>query len=58
MEQYKHNKRNNEKGIVMRLDNKSDVKRKYKLLIESNYIYETDSPQDIARVIDGYVNYT
>lgn len=34
MEQYKHNKRNNEKGIVMRLDYKSDVKRKYKLLIE------------------------
>lgn len=58
MEQYKHNKRNNEKGIVMRLDHKSDVKRKYKLLIESNYIYETDSPSDIARVIDGYVNYT
>ena len=58
MEQYKHNKRNNGKSIVMRLDHKSDVKRKYKLLIESNYVYETDSPQDIARVIDGYVNYT
>ena len=58
MEQYKNNKRNYEKGIVMRLDNKSDVKRKYKLLIESNYTYETDSSQDIARVIDGYVNYT
>ena len=42
----------------MRLDYKSDVKRKYKLLIEQNYVYETDSLQDIARVIDGYVNYT
>ena len=58
MEQYKHNKKTNEKGIVMKLDHKSDVKRKYKLLIESNYIYETDSPSDIAIVIDGYVNYT
>ena len=41
----------------MRLDHKNDVKRKYKLLIESNYIYETNLPHDIANVIDGYVKY-
>lgn len=43
---------------VQRLDNKSYIKRKYKLIIEEVYKYETDSPHDIARVIDGYVNYT
>lgn len=58
MEKYeKYNKENNG-TIVQRFDSKSDIKRKYKLIIEEVYKYETDSPFDIARVIDGYVNYT
>lgn len=58
MEKYEKYKKENNGHIVQRLDSKSDIKRKYKLIIEEVYKYETDSPFDIARVIDGYVNYT
>lgn len=56
----KYEKYKNEKNgqHIQRLDGNSDIKRKYKLIIEEVYKYETDSPFDIARVIDGYVNYT
>ena len=50
--------KNNDKWTVKRLDSKSDIKRKYKLIIEEEYIYESDSPEDIDRIIDSYVNYT
>lgn len=58
MEKYEKYKKENNGTIVQRLDSKSHIKRKYKLIIEEVYKYETDSPFDIARVIDGYVNYT
>ena len=56
----KYEKYKNEKNgqYIQRLYGNSDIKRKYKLIIEEVYKYETDSPFDIARVIDGYVNYT
>ena len=50
--------KNNDKWTVKRFDSKSDIKRKYKLIIEEEYIYESDSPEDIDRIIDSYVNYT
>ncbi len=52
---------NNEEEIkyeIRRLDSHTNLKRKYKLIIEEVYTYETDSPHDIANVIDGYVKYT
>ena len=52
------NIKENNKYITKRLDSKSDIKRKYKLIIEEEYIYESDSPEDIDRIIDSYVNYT
>ena len=58
MKQYNNNKWRNNKYITKRLDSKSDIKRKYKLIIEEEYIYESDSPEDIDRIIDSYVNYT
>lgn len=58
MEQYNDNKRKNNKYITKRLDSKSDIKRKYKLIIEEEYIYESDSLHDIERIINSYVNYT
>ena len=58
MEKNEKYKKENNWTIVQRFDSKSDIKRKYKLIIEEVYKYETDSPFDIARVIDGYVNYT
>lgn len=58
MEQYNNNKGRNNKYITKRLDSKSDIKRKYKLIIEEEYIYESDLPEDIDRIIDSYVNYT
>lgn len=51
---------NNEEDVkyeIRRLDGHTNLKRKYKLIIEEVYTYETDSPQDIANVIDGYVKY-
>ena len=57
MEQYKNNKRNN-KHITKRLDSKSDIKRKYKLIIEEEYICESDSPHNIEKIINSYCNYT
>ena len=56
MKQYYY--KNNDKWKVKRLDSKSDIKRKYKLIIEEEYIYESDSTEDIDRIIDSYVNYT
>ena len=58
MEQYNNNKKKNNKYITKRLDNKCDIKRKYKLIIEEEYICESDSPHDIERIINSYVNYT
>ena len=54
MKDYKNNK----KYVFKRLDSKSDIKRKYKLIIEEVYKYESDSPEDIERIINSYVNYT
>lgn len=50
--------KNNEKGWIQRIDNKSSIKRKYKLIIKEEYHYTTDTPDDIARIINSYVNYT
>ena len=50
--------KNKEKGWIQRIDNKSSIKRKYKLIIEEEYQYTTDTPDDIARIINSYVNYT
>ncbi len=58
MKQYNNNKGKNNKYITKRLDIKSDIKRKYKLIIEEEYICESDSPHDIERIINSYVNYT
>ncbi len=58
MKQYNNNKGKNNKYITKRLDSKSDIKRKYKLIIEEEYICESDSPHDIERIINSYVNYT
>ena len=58
MEQYNNNKGRNNKYITKRLDSKSDIKRKYKLIIEEEYICESDSPHDIEKIINSYVNYT
>lgn len=58
MEQYNNNKVKNNKYITKRLDSKCDIKRKYKLIIEEEYICESDSPHDIERIINSYVNYT
>ena len=44
--------------MIKRLDNKSNIKRKYKLIIEETYQYESDSPDDIEKIIERYVNYT
>ena len=58
MKQYNNNKRKNNKYITKRLDSKSDIKRKYKLIIEEEYICESDSPHDIEKIINSYCNYT
>ncbi|MCR5146988.1 MAG: hypothetical protein K6B70_06575 [Clostridia bacterium] len=58
MDKYEKYKNEKNRHYIQRLDGNSDIKRKYKLIIEEVYKYETDSPFDIARVIDGYVNYT
>lgn len=50
--------RNNNKRTVKRLDHKSDIKRKYKLIIDEEYISESDSPHDIEKIINNYCNYT
>lgn len=49
--------KNNDKWTVKRIDSKSDIKRKYKLIIEE-YISESDSPHDIEKIINSYCNYT
>lgn len=43
--------------MVKRLDSKSDIKRKYKLIIEEVYLCESDSPEYIEKIIKNYVNY-
>lgn len=58
MKQYNNNKGKNNKYITKRLDSKSDIKRKYKLIIEEEYICESDSPHDIEKIINSYCNYT
>ena len=50
--------KNNDKYIVKRLDSKSYIKRKYKLIVEEEYISESDSPFDIEKIINSYCNYT
>ena len=50
--------KNNKKYLIKRIDSKSSINRKYKLIIEEEYQYTTDTPEDIARIIDSYVNYT
>ena len=45
-------------AFIKRIDNKTSIKRKYKLIIKEEYHYTTDTPDDIARIIDSYVNYT
>ena len=50
--------KNDEKCFIKRIDNKSSIKRKYKLIIEEEYQYTTYTPDDIARIINSYVNYT
>ena len=58
MEQYSNNKRKNNKYITKRLDSESDIKRKYKLIIEEEYICASNSPEKIEKIINSYVNYT
>ena len=50
--------KNNDKLTVKRIDSKSDIKRKYKLIIEEEYISESDSRHDIKKIINSYCNYT
>lgn len=50
--------KNNDKQTVKRLESKSDIKRKYKLIIEEEYISESDSPHDIGKIINSYCEYT
>ena len=50
--------KNNDKWTVKRIDSKSDIKRKYKLIIEEEYITESDSPFDIEKIINSYCEYT
>ena len=59
-ENKKENNRleNKKKYVLKRLDDKSDIKRKYKLIMKEVYQYESDSPEDIERIINSYVNYT
>ena len=57
MKQY-YDKSKNKGYITKIIDQKSDLKRKYKLIIEEEYQYTTYTPDDIARIIDRYVNYT
>lgn len=48
--------KNNDKWTVKRLDSKSDIKRKYKLIIEEEYISGSDSPHDIEKIKIAIVN--
>ena len=41
--------KNNDKWTVKRLDSKSNIKRKYKLIIEEEYICESDSTNRILK---------
>ena len=37
---------------------KNRVERKYKLEVLEKYTYESDSPDKISKILDGYINYT
>ena len=37
---------------------KNRHERKYKLEVFEKYTYEGDSPDKIAKILDGYINYT
>ena len=50
---------NKNKGYITKIiDQKSDLKRKFKLIIEEEYICESDSPHDIEKIINSYCDYT
>lgn len=53
-----YDKSKNKGYITKIIDQKSDLKRKYKLIIEEEYICESDSPHDIEKIINSYCNYT
>ena len=57
MKQY-YDKSKNKGYITKIIDQKSDLKRKYKLIVEEEYICESDSPHDIEKIINSYCNYT
>lgn len=57
MKQY-YDKSKNKGYITKIIDQKSDLKRKYKLIIEEEYISESDSPYDIEKIINSYCEYT
>ena len=57
MKQY-YDKSKNKGYITKIIDQKSDLKRKFKLIIEEEYISESDSPYDIDKIINSYCNYT
>lgn len=37
---------------------KNRVQRKYKLEVWEKYTYESNSADKIAKILDGYINYT
>ena len=37
---------------------KNRYQRKYKLEVLEKYTYESDSPDKISKILDGYINYT
>jgi len=37
---------------------KNRVQRKYKLEVWEKYTYESNSAEKIAKILDGYINYT
>lgn len=58
MKQYKNNEEDDIKYEIRRLDSKTTLKRKYKLIIEELCQYESDSPKEIQEIINSYVNYS
>ena len=37
---------------------KNKHERKYKLEVLEKYTYESDSPDKISKILDGFINYT
>lgn len=58
MKPYKNNEEDDIKYEIRRLDSKTTLKRKYKLIIEELCQYESDLPKEIQKIINSYVNYT